>query len=185
MGTLTLGGYDNARTVPDQLSLPMSEDVNRDLVVILKSVSLSDSAGSVKTLHSTSFPVFIDSTIPHLWLPPELCSKFEDAFGLSWNSTVDRYLINDTHHKVLQQQNAHVTFHLGNDESGETIVNITLPYSGFDLELGFPFVGTKQNYFPLRRAANATQYTLGRTFLQEAYVSYDFSKEHILMCPGT
>ena len=163
--------------MPDRLSLPMSKDVNRDLVVVLESVSLSDSAGSVKTLHSTPFQVFIDSTIPYLWLPPELCSKFEDAFGLSWNSTVGRYLINDTHHEVLQQQNANVTFHLGNDESGETIVNITLPYSSFDLKLGFPFASTKQNYFPLRRAANATQYTLGRTFLQEAYVSYDLSKK--------
>ena len=154
----------------------MSDDVNRDLVVVLESISFSDSVGSVKTLHSTPFQVFIDSTVPYLWLPPELCSKFEDAFDLSWNPTVGRYLINDTHHEVLQQQNANVTFHLGIDESGETLVNITLPYSGFDLELGFPFTSTKQNYFPLRRAANATQYTLGRTFLQEAYVSYGLSK---------
>ena len=171
--------------MPDQLSLPMSEDVNRDLVVVLESISFSDSAGSVKTLHSTPFQVFIDSTVPYLWLPPELCSKFEDAFGLSFNSSIDRYLVNDTHHKVLQQQNANVTFHLGNDESGETIINITLPYASFDLELGFPFVNTKQYYFPIRRAANATQYSLGRTFLQEAYATYEFGHEHVLMWPGT
>ena len=171
--------------MPDQLSLPMSEDVNRDLVVVLESVSLSDGAGSVKTLHSIPSQVFIDSTIPDLWLPEELCSKFEDAFGLSWNSTVGRYLINDTQHEILQQQNANVTFHLGNDESGKPIVNITLPYSGFGLELSFPFVRRKQKYFPLRRAANATQYTLGRTFLQEAYMSYDSSNENMLMCTGT
>ena len=126
-----MGGYDNARIMPNQLSLSMSEDVKRDLVVVLESISLSDSAGSVKTPHSKPFQVFIDSTIPYLWLLEEICSKFEDAFGLTWNSTIDRYLINDTHHEVLQQQNANVTFHLGNDESGEKIVNITLPYSGF------------------------------------------------------
>ena len=171
--------------MPDQLWLRMSENVNRDLVVVLKSISLNDDAGSVKTLHSIPFQVSIDSTTPDLWLPQEVCSKFEDAFGLSWNSTVDRYLINDTHHEGLLQQNANVKFHLGSDEGEEEVVNITLPYSGFDLELDFPFVSTKQNYFPLRRADNAARYTLGRVFLQEAYVSYDMSQKHMLMCPGT
>ena len=173
LGSLILGGYDKVRLMPDQLSLPISKNANRDLVVVLESVSLSDSAGSVKTLHSVPFEVFIDSTIPQLWLPEEVCSKFEDAFGLSWNSTVGGYLINDTHHESLRQENANVIFHLGNDESGETTINITLPYSAFDLELSLPFVSTKQYYFPLHRAAKGTQYVLGRTFLQEAYVSYD------------
>ena len=171
--------------MPDQLSLPIIKNVDRDLVVVLESVSLSDSAGSVKTLHSIPFQVFIDSTETQLWLPEEICSQFEDAFGLLWNSTVDRYLINDTHHEILQQQNANVTFHLSSGESGETTVNITVPYSGFDLELDSPFASAKQNYFPLRRAVNPTQYILGRTFLQEAYVSYDLSKELMLMFPGT
>ena len=172
LGSLILGGYDNVRIMPDQLSLPIRGNASRDLVVVLESVSLNDSTGSVKTLHSVPFEVFIDSTIPQLWLPEELCSKFEDAFGLSWNSTVGGYLINYTHHETLQQENANVIFHLGSDENGETSVDITLPYSAFDLELGFPFVSTKQYYFPLHRAANETQYVLGRTFLQEAYVSY-------------
>ena len=49
-------------------------------------------------------------------------------------------------------------------------MNITLPYASFDLGLRPPIVDITQDYFPLRRAMNNTQYTLWRTFLQESYV---------------
>ena len=162
----------------------MSESGDHDLVAVLESIFFSDIAGIITTLHSNPFKISNDSTIPELSLPEQACTKFEDAFGLRWNSTVGRYLINDTHHEVLQQQNTHVTLRFGSDESGVTSIDITLPYSAFDLELDFPLNGTKQKYFPLLRATNATQYTLGRTFLQEAYFSFDFGKKHMLMHPG-
>lgn len=149
----------------------MTETLSRDLVVGLHSIAFSDTTGNTKTLSSRPILTFIDSTVPYLWLPEDVCSEFEEAFGITWNSTIDRYLVNETLNSILQKQNASVSFLLGNETSEDTTVNITLPYASFDLELGLPFVDRKTKYFPLRRAANATQYTLGRTFLQEAYVS--------------
>jgi hypothetical protein len=35
----------------------------------------------------------------------------------------------------------------------------------------------KRPYFPLRRAANGSQYTLGRAFLQEVYLSADWERD--------
>jgi len=43
-----------------------------------------------------------------------------------------------------------------------------LPYAAFDLVADYPLVIDSSRYFPLMRAANESQYTLGRTFLQEA-----------------
>ena len=179
-----MGGYDNARAIPNQLSFSMAPDISRDLVVGVQSISLNNGTGNTKTLSSESILTFIDATVPHIWLPEEVCSSFEDAFGLTYNSTIDRYLVNDTLHNSLQKQNFSVSFLLSNDRTGDTFVNITLPYSSFDLELGPPFVDTTQSYFPLRRAANATQYTLGRTFLQEAYVHLMLEPVYMLTHAG-
>lgn len=93
---------------------------------------------------------------------------FEDAFGLTYNDTINRYLVNNTLREQLQSRNPSISFILGNDISGGANVNITLPYQAFDLTLDKPIVNSTQYYFPLRRAANDTQTTLGRAFLQEA-----------------
>lgn len=57
-------------------------------------------------------------------------------------------------------------------------INITLPYTAFDLTLKQPnsLGDTSSIYFPLRRAVNDSQYVLGRTFLQEAYIISDFDR---------
>lgn len=57
-------------------------------------------------------------------------------------------------------------------------MNITLPYASFDLQLTqfYPGINQTTQYFPLRRAANDNQYTLGRTFLQESYIIVDYER---------
>ena len=67
---------------------------------------------------------------------------------------------------------------LGNDAQGGQTVNITLPYASFDLQLTqfYPGINQTTQYFPLRRAANDTQHTLGRTFLQESYITVDYER---------
>ena len=146
----------------------MASDISRDLVVGLQSITFSDATITNEELLSPGILTFIDSTVPHIWLPIDACHAFEDSFGIEWNSTIERYLVNNTLHSELQKQNASVSFILGNDVNGGSTVNITLPYASFDLNISAPFVDTTQYYFPLRQAANSTQYTLGRTFLQEA-----------------
>jgi hypothetical protein len=71
-------------------------------------------------------------------------------------------------HTYLKSMNPSITFSLSNT-AGESL-DIVLPYAAFDLTASFPALanGRTTNYFPLRRAANDTQYTLGRVFLQEA-----------------
>lgn len=140
-----------------------------DLVVSMQSIILSETTGEITTLSSSPFLTFIDATVAEIRLSQEACSNFEDAFGHVYDSTINRYLVNDTLHHILQKRNASVSFLLGDDPEG-AVVNITLPYGSFDLSLGPLVVSVKQNYLPLRRAANESQYTLGRTFLQESYV---------------
>lgn len=166
LGSLILGGYDSSRFIPNNISFAFNDIEARDLTVIIEKVTLT-ADGNSQHLSSTSIAAFVDSTVPYLYLPLDVCKKFEAAFGLTWNSEVQAYLVNDTLNDSLKALNASVTFTLGTLTTTNT-VDISLPYAAFDLIADYPLMPQKTRYFPLVRAANDSQYTLGRTFLQEA-----------------
>ena len=168
-GSLTLGGYDSSRFTPNDLIFNFANDVSRDLVVGIQSIKFFDSDTQDKDLlPSGGILSFIDSTVPQIWLPLDSCKAFEEAFGITYDERTELYLVNNSLHDSLIRQDASVSFILGNEVEGGSTVNITLPYAAFDMTVGAPIVNTSQPYFPLRRAANDSQYTLGRTFLQES-----------------
>ncbi len=181
LGSLTLGGVDSGRFTPNNLSIPFAPQESRSLLVGIQSISSVDQNGTTSNLlPSGGIMAFVDSTEAQIWLPVEACQAFETAFGLTYNDTSGFYLVNDALHSQLTAQNASVTFTLGNTTSGGETVNITLPYASFDLLLTPPAGNLTSNtkYFPLRRADNDTQYTLGRTFLQEAYLTVDWERQN-------
>ena len=167
--TLTLGGYDSSKFTPNNVSLRFANDVSRDLVVGLQSIRFSDSITTNKELlPDGGILAFVDSTDPHIWLPLTACRAFESAFNLTYDQRTDLYLVNDSLHTKLLAQNASFTFIIGDQIKDGGTTSITLPYLSFDLEASYEYLKETTRYFPLRRAANDSQYTLGRTFLQES-----------------
>lgn len=179
LASLTLGGYDSSRFVENDVTWTLAVDNDRDIVVALQSIStpsmIESSPVATKLLPKPIY-VYIDSTIPHIWLPVEACEQFETEFGLVYDKDTNLYLVNNTLHESLLDRDANVTFSLGESLSGGPTVQITLPYAAFDLTAKPPYQGLSNHslYFPLQRAQNDTQYTLGRTFLQEAYLSVNW-----------
>ena len=144
----------------------MANDVTRDLVVALQSISYSG-ADEAQLLNSP-IHIYIDSTDPNIWLPNDAVEAFESAFDLTLDDSTDLYLVNESHHDQLLASNAEVSFRLSDVLEGGSSVTITLPYRAFDLKAEYPLVNKTSYYFPLKRATNESQYTLGRVFLQEA-----------------
>ncbi|RDW57078.1 hypothetical protein BP6252_13893 [Coleophoma cylindrospora] len=118
--------------------------------------------------------MFIDSTVPYLYLPQVVCDQFESAFQLQYDDVNELYTINSTAQRILSTMDPSFTFTLA-DMTGQTIT-VTLPFLAFNLTASFPLVQSETNYFPLKRATNSTQYTLGRAFLQEAYIIADYQR---------
>lgn len=180
-GSATMGGYDEARidSVERLTNISFGSDPSRDLLIELQSITY-DTIGSTPLLSQDVY-MFIDSMVSEIWLPKDVCENFEKAFNLTYNSTVGYYTIDDATHNALLAQNPTFTFKLGAG-SGEDSVGITLPYAAFDLSLSLPitngWTNTTQHYFPLQRGQNSSQYVLGRTFLQEAYVIADYDRRN-------
>ena len=138
-----------------------------------------DTIGSSPLL-ADSIYVFIDSMVTQLWLPVEVCQSFEKAFNLTWNSTAQLYLIDEGVHTALLAQSPTFTFTLASTNSSSQSVDIVLPYAAFDLNVTQPIVADgPSRYFPLQQAQNSSQYTLGRVFLQEAYVIADYERHNL------
>ena len=175
-GSLTLGGYDQSRFIPNNVSFDFDSDDSRSLTLAVQSITANNTLQGDVTPLALSILSLIDSTVPHIWLPKSACLAFEQAFGLIYDNMTDLYVINDTIHKRLQKINPTVKFTLGNAVSGGDTVDINLSYGAFDLQASSPTYVNTTRYFPLRRAKNESQYTLGRTFLQEAYVIADYER---------
>lgn len=181
---MTLGGYDSARFTPNPVSFDLAPDISRDLVVGLQSLTSSESDGSQHLLLPSPHFTFIDSTIPYLYLPLDACILFEQVLGLKWNDSAALYIIDEELHRDLLMRKPKFTFKLGNSLTEEPTVDIVLPYSSFDLTFKPTYDADPIRYFPLQRAANDSQLTLGRSFLQEAYLitNYEYHNFSISQC---
>ncbi|OXV05827.1 hypothetical protein Egran_06405 [Elaphomyces granulatus] len=192
--SLTLGGIDQTRFTPNNVTFQLSPD--KRPMVSLNSISVSANPGSsvnpapsfsspTTLLQSTSDGLFsIDSSTPFLWLPKTACNSFSQMLNLTYNNTLQVYTYSSTSVRT-QLLNWNVTFKFTVTDLPDSQIStdIYIPLSAFDQTLTIPFPNYKSQdtgdaffYFALRQAANATQYTLGRSFLQEAYLAVDYER---------
>ncbi|RMY49323.1 hypothetical protein D0863_15177 [Hortaea werneckii] len=188
-GSLVIGGYDNARSQGDNLTIPLGGPDNQTLGVGVVNILAENTANGTVSLWRDSSPLIatIDSTVSQLWLPQSVCDLFASAFGLTFDTTTGFYLVNETTHEQLLQSNPSISFMLGPNttttsaSAAADTINIVLPYAAFDLQAEIPLYNSSTNYFPIRVAANESQYTLGRTFLQEAYLFVDWERRNMTL----
>ncbi|KAF2810258.1 acid protease, partial [Mytilinidion resinicola] len=186
-GSLILGGYDETRFTPSNFSLSFSSDATKLLTVGVQSIIGLDTLQGTQSFTTSGHLSLMDSTVPHLWLPRDICDGIEQAFGLTYDPTTDLYLVNETMHTQLHHLNPTLTFKLGDTiyDTGANATNIVLPYAALDLQASYPFYKNATNYFPIRRAANDSQYVLGRTLLQEAYLIVDYERQNFTIAPAS
>ena len=167
-GSLTFGGYDASRFEPNNVSFTLAPDITRDLVVELRLILATTANGSIHSLLPSPMLTFIDSSQIFIYLPLESCQAFEKVFGLIWDNVNEMYWVDDAQHQFLLELNPTVNFTISDSENSRQTVDMVLPYDSFDLQETTPAAENSRRFFPLRRAANETQYRFGRTFFQEA-----------------
>ncbi|KAF2689795.1 acid protease [Lentithecium fluviatile CBS 122367] len=178
LGSLTLGGFDQSRFEPNDITFPFDPNDDRPVSLNIQSIVAKNTYSGTVNLLDLDQPTYIqiDPTVPHLWLPASTCDRIATAFKLHYDNTTDLYLVNDTIHAELQLWNPTITIGLGATADPTQRVNVVLPYGAFDLQASHPIYPNATNYFPIRRGYNESMYTLGRTFLQEAYVKVDYER---------
>lgn len=190
LASLTLGGYDASRFNDTRVNFALDSE-QKPVVGLVGLLSQSESALGFDLFRATTNNVamIIDSTVAEIWLPLEICKAFEEAFGLIYDEATNLYLVDSILHSRLLGQNPNITFMITNTKSTDVVqsVQITLPYAAFDLEAQPPYQSLSETsrYFPIRQGANASQWILGRTFLQEAYLQVDWERSQFSVHPRT
>lgn len=174
LGSLVLGGYDTTRFRPNSISFPFGQDQSLDFQVAIQSITSSMESASLLD-RKDAIIAYISTMVADIWLPINVCEKFEKAFGLTWDSKAELYLMNSSLHQSLLTKDPTVRFTVGPETSGGA-VTIEMPYWNFYHTSKVNATSSGQMYFPLKRAANDTQYILGRTFLQSVHMSVDYHR---------
>jgi len=189
-GSLTLGGIDASRFTSNNFWFDLSSGYIPS--VALRSIEVT--AFHVPSHWATSpLPLMsqndaasftIDSSTPYLWLPESVCDNIANALNLTWDSAIELYTFqNGTTPSDLDSWSLSFTFRLANGVTSSEMIALQISYDAFNLQLSYPFPGlfedysdAKVNYFPLRRANSSQQYTIGRAFLQETYLTVDYER---------
>jgi hypothetical protein len=182
--SLTIGGYDETR-MSKAITIPIGDDQDRPLTVGLQSIVTTNSLNGTLNLLHQAILIPIDSSVSELWLPESVCDMFATAFGLQYQNASGRYTIADSKRSKLRELNPKVTFTIADGLVKGSSINLDFPYAAFDMEATYPIFANASPYFPIRRAANDSQYVLGRTFLQETYLGVDYDREHFNISQAT
>ncbi|KAF2754377.1 acid protease [Pseudovirgaria hyperparasitica] len=182
VGSLIFGGYDaslfdTSRTV--QISFPGGvggEDVS--LSAAVTSV-VTDDGNTVRTLDNSRFSILIDSTLPYLWLPGNICDQLEDIYDITEGPN-GLYNVSTAHYQ--QHFATNITFSIANNVNSMEKVDIVLPYAALYHTAKYPVVRSDTQYLAFRRSPN-NNYVLGRAFLQHAYLVVDYERRYWSVAP--
>lgn len=180
VASLVLGGYNAIRFQPNNVTFNLGTEQYKEIKAPLTSLTLSMTKESgikpINNILDKPINVSINSITSYIWLPKTACEKIEKAFNLTWNEAEQFYLLDDVTYQNLKKASPTFTFTLSN---GTGDVHINIPYEALDLDIALPVLKmVPQNqtvkYLPIKRSWKEDQYTLGRAFLQEAYLQVDY-----------
>jgi hypothetical protein len=177
--SLIFGGYDEARfDNTSTITIAMDPDVSKSLSVHVSGISYfaDKNWGALGLSPQDPITAVIDSSVPHIWLPLDICQAFETSFGLKWDPKSELYLVNESDYVSLLSRNITIAIDIGSPSSSIQPTTIQFPFASLILNASSPLVSPSSRYFALKRAASS-QYTLGRAFLQQAYITANYNKQ--------
>jgi hypothetical protein len=185
LGSLVLGGYDQAHIGGDVVNFNISSgNTGSELLATFSTFKIAYDNGTNTISSPGGVTALIDSTLPYLYLPTDICTFLASVLTLEYDDFTGLYKIDnkslETNIQTIKQITIAVTPLLAQDSSNSKPgVNINFPYDAFianaDWQWGFD---PGQAIFPIRRtpAGSTAQAVLGRVFFQEAYVSADYER---------
>lgn len=198
--SLWLGGYDQNRIAgPVSAQLPSNKQLMQiDLLDIGIGV---DNGGSPFPFHSrqgllangnssigASLPVWMNPQAPYLYLPRSVCDSITRDLPITYNSTLDFYLwdTNSPNFTNIVTSPAFMSLSFRASKIGASNLTIKMPYKLLNLTLEPPLVSQPTAYFPCMDPRIDGRYSLGRAFMQAAFIGANWDKNewYLAQAPG-
>ncbi|KAJ2981549.1 hypothetical protein NUW58_g6661 [Xylaria curta] len=196
-GSLYFGGYDRNRIVGDILT--ETDDYTK--AISLKDISITVIDGSSPweftskngllaannaSISTGGIKVSVDGCSPYLTLPKSTCDAIADHLPVKYNEKLGLYIWQENDEKYTQVVSSASTLDFKFLAGSNTqYITISIPFRHLNLTLTEPLVENDQRYFPCYTGPSS-QYTLGRAFLQDAFVgaNWDTKTWWLAQAPG-
>ena len=188
-GSAYVGGYDQSRVlgvVSTQSTFSASSALPIDLLDIgigvaeggspfnftSKSGLLMQGNSSI----SVSLQVLIEATIPYLYLPRSTCNAIASQLPVIYQSDYGLYFwdTTDPQYALIVSSPSYLSFTFRLNQGNSDNITINVPFKLLNLTLDAPLVTTPTPYFPCRPLTDGGSFTLGRAFLQAAFVGVNW-----------
>ncbi|KAI1467734.1 acid protease [Daldinia caldariorum] len=196
-GSFYFGGYDQNRIVGDVLTY--SDDYTKEIT--LKDIGIKvidgsspwefESMGGLlaadnSSITSGGIQVSVDGCSPYISLPKSTCDAIAKNLPVTYNKDLGLYFWNTDEPKYTQIVNsASVLEFVFSGNSNTKNVSISVPFRHLNLTLTAPLIDKPVQYFPCYTGPSHT-YTLGRAFLQDAFVGANWGTKQwwLAQAPG-
>ncbi|KAI1825971.1 aspartic peptidase domain-containing protein [Xylaria intraflava] len=180
-GSLYFGGYDQNRVIGDIINgmgdytknIPL-KDIGITVVEGSSPWGFSSQNGLLAennaSIPSAGLPVTVDGCSPYLSLPKSTCDAITKYLPVTYNADLGLYIWqqDDPQYSLIVSSASSLDFtFVGGSNLQE--VTISVPFRHLNLTLSAPLVNSNQQYFPCYTGPHGG-YTLGRAFLQDAFV---------------
>ncbi|OTA87781.1 hypothetical protein M434DRAFT_134725 [Hypoxylon sp. CO27-5] len=196
-GSFYFGGYDQNRIVGDILTY--QDDYTKEITLRDIGIKVIDGsspwefeslrgflASGNSSITSGGIQASIDGCSPYLSLPRSTCDALANNLPVTYNEGLGLYYWNTNDPKYTQIVNSasalEFVFAAGSNTQN---VSILVPFRHLNLTLTAPLVDSPTQYFPCYTGP-FRQYTLGRAFLQDAFVGANWGTKSwwLAQAPG-
>jgi hypothetical protein len=190
LASLTIGGFDSSRLHKGTLRQgDRTSTLSPDDTVLPNNLSFSlrsymrESKDRMNTFQRTWLENFnIDTSRVDSMLPEEFCVGFDSFLGLKRDNATQFLLVDADNHRRLWQRNPalflEVSLGRTNDYYKDPVI-FHFSYRELALNISGPLFPSNSMYIPIRCGAAGQPLTLGRAFMQKAYIIVTEGKWYI------
>ncbi|MCJ1427016.1 hypothetical protein MMC29_004919 [Sticta canariensis] len=188
--SLRIGGNDRSRTI-EPVSVQPLNDLSPDVDLLDIGIGVDHGASPFSftsrnyTLTSEDssvpswFPVTMNPSAPYLALPNSTCAAIAKDLPVTYQKKYGLYFwnVDDVQYQRIVTSPSYLSFTFR--ASGPSIKSllIKVQFSLLNLTLEAPLIGTPTFYFPCQPPQDSSTYSLGRAFLQAAFIGVDWDEK--------
>jgi LPXTG-motif cell wall-anchored protein len=189
--SLVFGGYDSSRLVSDAFAYDSKGKLQVKLMDVAMGVAegkppIDDLKLGGKLGSNGNFNLMIDPQVPYMYLPSAVCQSMVQGLPVNYDDELGLYIwdAKDSSYETIVNSPLYLDFQF--EAMGTSNNSIKLPMKLFDLMLESPIKAQNTPYFPCRHTVDKSKYTLGRAFLQGAFIgmNWDEGKFWMGQAPG-
>lgn len=188
--SLWLGGYDASRIVGPVSSQTVQNDANNEFIIDLLDIGIGVDNGESPFLYSSlggllssgndsitrvGIPITMNPGAPYLNLPNSTCDAIVKDLPVTYDAQKALYLwnANDPQYTKIVTSPTYLSFTF-RGSSGNLTINV--PFQLLNLTLEAPLAATPTPYFPCQPPQAGGAYSLGRAFLQAAFIGVTWAR---------